>query len=905
MAIALSFGQLSAQKNAWSKIGEESVGQLAKIRPTTYSEKQQLYHVNVDALRQKLENVSDKFAGTQGAVVDFPNVDGGLEKFQVWESSNFAPELQAQYPEIRAYSGRSLTDGSTINFSVSPSGIQTMVLRPDRSSEFIEPYTKDNSVYVLFDSKTRVNGKLPFNCTTTNTVLDQEIIDSGNITGRSSTQSYKTMRLALSCTGEYTSFFGGTVAGALGGMNATMTRVNGIMEIDLAIHLNIIANNNLIIFTNAATDPYSIASVGTDQDNADNLQGWNLQLQNTLTSTVGIGNGAYDIGHLFGASGGGGNAGCIGCVCTDDDVSNNMDQNKGSGYTSPSNNIPQGDTFDVDYVIHEMGHQLGGNHTFSSGVEGSGVNVEPGSGSTIMAYAGIVPGLNVQNNSDPYFTYRSILQIQTNMGPKTCPVSTPIVNTPPVVTAPADFTVPSGTAYILKGVATDAEGDTLSYCWEQNNSANSTTDGAQSVCSPTKLQGPNYRSFNPKSTPDRYMPEYSKVLAGTLSTTWESVSTVSRSYKFTLTVRDNHVPGAQTNTDEVIMTSAAPYNAGTGAGVGPFQLTSQNTTGIGWVPGETETVTWSVNNTTSLPGSANVNIKLSIDGGITFPITLASNVANDGSEDIVVPSELSLNCRLWIEPTANVYYAVNSTPFSIGYIVVTNCTTYEFNTPFALPNGSGSYTVKTISVPTAGVISDVNIHVNATHPNLQNLSLAVIRPGGSLLTYYNQQCSGNANMDVTFDSEAAAFACGSPLTGTMALPTGTLATLNGFSQQGTWQFGFKDSVAGADTGTINSFTLEVCSQSLVPLGTKEFGFTNFALYPNPNNGNFNIQFKSASNSKINILVHDISGRKIFDKAYDNTGLFSQELQLNNAEAGIYLVSITDGQNKVVKRIVVE
>lgn len=893
MTIALSFGQLSAQKNAWSKISEDNVGQLAKIRPTAYSERQQLYQVNTDLLRQKLVNLSDRFAGTPGIVVDFPNIDGSLEKFQVWENSNFAPELQAQYPEIRSYSGKSLIDGATINFSISPSGIQTMVLRPDRSTEFIEPYTKDNAVYVLFDSKTRTSGKLPFNCTTADVALDQEILDNEIITHRSNNKSYKTLRLALSCTAEYTTYFGGTVAGALGAMNATMTRVNGVMEIDLAIHLNIIANNNLVIYTNASTDPYSNSGTGADG-------AWTGELTNTLHNV--LGDDAFDIGHLFGASGGGGRAGCIGCVC-----SNVPGSYKGSGFTSPGmGGPPQGDAFDIDYVTHEMGHQMGANHTFSFGIEGTGVHVEPGSGSTIMGYAGIVRGLDVQSHSDPYFNYRSILQIQNRMAPKTCPVSTPIVNTPPVVTAPADFTVPSGTAYILKGTATDAEGDTLSYCWEQNDTGNGTTIQQQSICSPTKLVGPNFRSFNPKPTPNRYMPEYSKVLAGTLSTTWESVSTVPRSYKFALTVRDNHLPGAQTNSDEVTMTSAAPYNAATGIGVGPFQLTSQNTTGVAWIPGATETVTWNVNNTTSLPGSANVNIKLSTDGGLTFPITLASNVVNDGSQAIVVPSNLlSMDCRLWIEPTGNVYYAVNATPFSIGYAVVTSCTTYEFITPFTLPNGATNYTTKQIDVPAAATISDVNIHVNATHSNLQNISISVTGPGMLPLTIYNQQCSGNANMNVTFDSEASPFSCAGPLTGTMALPTGSLASFNGLSQQGAWQFGFKDGVAGADTGTINSFSLEVCSQTLEPMSTKEFGFENFALYPNPNSGNFNIAFKSDSNSKINILIHDISGRKIFDKAYDNTGLFSQELQLNKTQAGIYLVSITDGPNKVVKRIIVK
>ena len=99
----------------------------------------------------------------------------------------------------------------------------------------------------------------------------------------------------------------------------------------------------------------------------------NLELQNNLNAnltgvatTLAANNAVYDIGHLFGASGGGGNAGCIGCVCVSP-TANNQAQ-KGSGYTSPSAGLPQGDTFDIDYVAHEYGHQFGGNHTFTTSV---------------------------------------------------------------------------------------------------------------------------------------------------------------------------------------------------------------------------------------------------------------------------------------------------------------------------------------------------------------------------------------------------------------------------------------------------------------------------------------------------------------------------------------------------------
>jgi subtilisin-like proprotein convertase family protein len=884
--VLLSTAQLFGQrKQVWTKTNLDNIQEFQKIRTTSYSENQEFYRIDLTSIKQSLQGAADKFSGQAGVIVAFPNSKGTLEKFFVWENSNFAPELQAQFPDIRAYIGKGLEDKTArIHFSISPDGIQTMVFRADVGTEFIEPYTKDHSVYVFYDSQTRSNTRLPFNCSTVEQRLNQDLLSDSTIANRANDKTYKTMRLALSCTGEYGVYFGGTVSGVIAGMNATMTRVNGVFEKDMALHLNIIANNDLVVYTNPASDPYSPAS---------GINSWNSQLQNTLTNIIGEAN--YDIGHLFGATGGGGNAGCIGCVC---------DTGKGSAYTSPSDGIPAGDRFDIDYVVHEMGHQLGANHTFSHNTEGSGVNVEPGSGSTIMGYAGIT-NYDVQNNSDAYFTYRSILQMQNNLNDKTCPVSTPITNTPPEVSAGADFIVPSGTAFRLDAIVSDAEGDVLTYCWEQNNSAGTTASGANSVASPTKTTGPNFRSFPPKSTVVRNMPEASKVLAGTLSTMWESVSTVARTSKYTLTVRDNNITGAQTNTDEVTVTTRVPFNPTSApTGAGPFVVTSQSTTGVTWAQGSQQAITWDVNNTTSIPGSANVNIKLSVDGGLTFPYLLATDTPNDGNELITVPNiAASQNCRVLVEPTANLYYAINSKAFYIGYQITNVCNTYNFSTPFNLNDGSNSYTVKTISVPNTGAtISDVNVTLNATHPNLQHLVFAVIRPGGTLVTLFNQQCSGSSNMNLTFDAQGAAFDCNATNTGIYVPPTGyNLSNLNGFNPAGNWQFGFKDVVAG-NAGTINSIGLEICSQVLELLSDSRFEFTDFSLYPNPNNGNFTLQFNSNTSSKIKVEIFDLSGRRIYDKEYLTTGIFNENIELSNASAGVYLVNISDGSKKIVKKI---
>ncbi|MFZ1453782.1 MAG: reprolysin-like metallopeptidase, partial [Ferruginibacter sp.] len=433
-----------------------------------------LFNLNTTSLRQQLFTVVGKNAANHTTVISLPNANGDLEQYEVVEASNFEPDLQDRFPEIRAFSGKGITDKyATLKLSISPQGIQTMVFRTDKENEFIEPYSKDHTVYAVFKSQ-REKGKLAWTCSTDdkNTMdgLNLKADNTSSATG-SSTGTLKTMRLAQSCNAEYSNYFGATSAAQVGlvlaAFNNTLTRCNGVYEKDLALHLNLISNTTSVIYYTASSDPYSTT-----------LSQWNLQLQQTLTNVIGSAN--YDIGHMFGASGGGGNAGCIGCVCVNPATSNSLA--KGAGITSPADGIPQGDNFDIDYVAHEVGHQLGGNHTFSMSSEGTGVNKEVGSGITIMGYAGIT-AQDVAPHSIDIFHQATIAQIQANLATKTCPVSTDITanNVAPVIAALSNYTIPISTPFALTGSASDANGDALTYCWEQND--NSTTTGAGSVAS--------------------------------------------------------------------------------------------------------------------------------------------------------------------------------------------------------------------------------------------------------------------------------------------------------------------------------------------------------------------------------------------------------------------------------------
>jgi subtilisin-like proprotein convertase family protein len=885
--LSLNFS-FSQRNNSWKLFENNKSVTSEKIRKTPYSVNQKLLEFNAVQFKQSLSNVSQRSSGQAGTIIQFPNSNGELEKFQVWESSNFDPALQAQFPEIRAYVGKGITDPSAVlNFSFSPRGIQTMVFRADKGTEFIEPYTKDNSVYVIFDSATRIAGELPFNCSTEDIAISQNLSDK-LVNGRlSSAQSYKTMRLALSCTGEYGQYHGGTVSGALAAMNATMTRCNGVFERDLAVKLIIIANNDLVVYTNATSDPYSDAA---------NMNNWNAELQSKLNTVIGAAN--YDIGHLFGATGGGGSAGCIGCVC--------VDATKGSGITSPVDGIPQGDKFDIDYVSHEMGHQMGANHSFTHTAENNSVNVEPGSGSTIMAYAGLGgAGIDMQQNSDDYFHFKSFSQIQSNLGGKTCPVSTnlAVLNPKPGVTVTPAFTIPVGTAFKLTGTGTGTAGEVLTYCWEQNDDA-TVVGGTATLPSPTKTNGPNFRSRLPSASPVRYFPQFSDVLAGNLVNTWETVSTVARSLAFAFTVRDNNtgIYGGQTNSAATVVTVV---DAG-----GAFAITNPSTTNVSWNAGSTQTITWNVAGTTgSGINTANVNILLSTDGGATFPIVLAAGTTNDGSETVTLPSTPSATCRIMIEAVGNIFYAVSKN-IALGYTISTSCNTYTNSTSLPIPDGtgaevSGGAVSNTINVPITGIISDVNIGLNVTHTWPNDLLIKISNPGDvNQVSAWDRACAGNNNFNVTLNDGSPAFTCVANMTGTFS-PSSPLAAFNGGQANGTWTLSVED-FFNVDTGTLNSWFVQVCTD-VYTLSTPSVGFADFAVYPNPNNGNFNVQFTSnASNGNgVKVLVHDMRGRVILENSYENSATFNQNIQLNNAQSGVYLLTVTDGEIKQTKKIVVQ
>jgi hypothetical protein len=724
-----------------------------------------LFELNINSLRGELFSIVGNNIAKHSAIISLPNADGQIEQFEVFEASNFEPALQARFPEIRAYSGKGITDKSaSLKLSISTKGIQTMVFRTAKENEFSEPYSQDHTIYAVYSSQ-RQKGKLAWSCSSDDKVFMSNLNTQIGITNRpeSSLGELKTLRLAQSVTAEYSNFFGATSSAQVGlviaAINNTLTRCNGVYEKDLALHLNLIANTTDVIYYNPATDPYSPASIGLStvagctSGFGDCPGTWNNELQNTLTAIIGEAN--YDIGHLFGATGGGGNAGCIGCVCDALRTSNStptFQRGKGSGITSPNTgDLPQGDNFDIDFVVHEVGHQIGANHTFSFGLEGTGVNKEVGSGITIMGYAGIT-NQDVAPHSIDIFHEASIAQIQANLATKSCPVTTSISanNATPVVASVINRTIPISTPFVLTGSATDANAaDVLTYCWEQND--NSTTSGNASVASPTKLTGPNWLSFSPTTNPARTFPRLSTVLAGLFVTPTlggdaianvEALSSVGRNLNFRLTVRDNSpYVSDPPSLRKVGQTAFTDMTVTVDATSGPFQVTVPNTA-VSYPAGSTQTITWSVNNTTAPPVScANVNILISTDGGNTFT-ALLSNTLNDGTEVVTMPTTPSTTARIKVESVGNIFFDISNTNFTIAVPP----TDFNFGTITSAISACPAGATMTVNIPTTqtgGFANSITLAATAGVPVGTTVTFAAnpVAPGATSVATLN-----NANI---------------------------------------------------------------------------------------------------------------------------------------------------------------
>lgn len=646
-------------QNAWKEVSESTLKKDlfagGRYKPDAYK----IFQLNEFLLQQELIKVPLRSvvpAESSDMIITIPDSDGQPLRFRFVESSVMEPTLAAKFPEIKTYFGQGIDDpGSTIYFDFSPRGFHAMVLSSAKKTLYIDPLDSDDKYYVVFSQKDVVNYRSDFRCLTPESAQNSslQLPSPALITGRGADDGkLRSYRLALACTGEYASYFlNGTEsndaqrkAKVLAAMTTLVVRTNAIFERDFAIHLNLVGNNDLIIYLNANTDPW-----GSEL---------NIKTQETIDAVIGDPN--YDIGHLVDRGSNNGNAGCIGCVCVTWNGSSSLGSFRGKGGAFTSHQTPEGDPFIVDYTSHEMGHQFGANHTFSFSPENTGTQMEPGSGSTIMGYAGITGSTtDVQANSDDYFHAISIQQITDYVKSSaggSCATITNTNNTPPTANAGPDYTIPKETPFVLTGTASDPDPvDVLSYTWEQFNSI--PDNESQLFPIPTDTVGPLFRSLRYNPSPSRTFPQLSSILNGSNGNKWERLPSVERILTFRFTVRDNHVGGGSTKDDDMLVTIAAT--------AGPFRVTSPNSV-VSWPGGTDQTITWDVANTNAAPvNCTNVKISLSYDGGQTFPVVLAESTPNDGSAIVHLPATTSTQARIKVEAVGNIFFDISNVNFNI------------------------------------------------------------------------------------------------------------------------------------------------------------------------------------------------------------------------------------------------
>ena len=573
---------------------------------------------------QSRSDFSDSF------IMEIPLADGTTSTFRLKANSTMSEGLKEKFPEIKSYNAIA-TDGSgylgKVDFN--SKGFHAMLLHPVENTQFVVPmYQDDNSLHIAYRKKD-ITTTQQMGCEAELDLKGDGLGDSKSGINYNSCE-LRTYRIAIAATGEYVNLQGGSVAEALAAQVTTMNRVNAIYERDFGVTMTIVPDNDELIFTNPNTDPYT---------NGDTFVMIN-ENPPVLNSIIGSSN--YDIGHVFGTNSGG--LAGLGVTCS---------FNKARGVTGT---FSIGDPFDAEITAHEIGHQFGASHTFNNACNGNRANetaVEPGSGSTLMAYAGICSP-NVQNMADDYYHGVSMRQIGLRVNSDNCPTVAVLDNLAPVLDSVAsNFFIPASTPFALTAFATDPdEEDILTYNFEQIENEISEQPPLANA-----IEGPNFRSFPPTTNPTQFFPRL-ETLTGSGIVTWQALSSIDRTMSFRCSVKDNAEGGGCAQFEDLEFDVVAS--------AGPFIVTQPNGTGITWEAFTQEEVTWNVANTDLSPINADlVDVFLSLDGGLTYPFTLAEGIPNDGSASVIVPNASTSEARVMVMNSEGTFFDISNFDFTI------------------------------------------------------------------------------------------------------------------------------------------------------------------------------------------------------------------------------------------------
>lgn len=587
--------------------------------------------LNEAQLRQQLTQFSlqQQAKGLAQAALQLPLPDGNFARVLVKPTQTLAPALAARYPELVTWEVHSLDgqiSGGSLDFT--PQGFHALLDMPDGDTVFIDPQdAAGQRFYASFSRQQNANyfrDKPACAAHTPSGFAPQAFKHLAARQTQNTNSHLYTYRIAIAATAEYTQKQGGRAIDGLSAIVTTLNRINYIYKRDLSVRLQLVSDERLV-YTDPDTDPFSNARIG------DMLQ------ENQVILNAVLGEQGYDIGHVFGTTGGG--RSYVGVACSD--------RYKARGATGLSS--PAGDTFDISYVAHEIGHQLGATHTFngqSGSCRGSNRDAqtafEPGSGSTIMSYAGICADDNLQTEADPMFHAASIAQVkyyvQQGMGMR-CAQIEAHPNRKPSVDAGKDYSIPANTPFTLSGSASDADGDTLSYSWEQMDA------GTASAVDIDSGDNAIIRAYPPSPQAQRSVPRLSDLLSPAQAI-GERLPSQTRALNFRLTVRDGKATAYDDKRLNVVQTGQA------------FAVTAPTSTQL--AADSALTVEWQVAATDQVPISCQqVDIAVTSDQGESFT-TLARQQANNGQASVNLPAYLGETSHIRVKCSNNIFFALSA-----------------------------------------------------------------------------------------------------------------------------------------------------------------------------------------------------------------------------------------------------
>lgn len=651
LIIALAFTINSTAQTIWKTTEEAQLQKIDASQRTIQPSDFSLYQIDAHALSTKLVNAVDRFESGNSIKVDFPTGDNQFETFEVYTSGAMSKDLALQYPNIQSYFGKSANGGiNKIYFTITPQGFRGVIT--GEQILYMDPYAKSVPDQIMIYDRndlSRIDNN-DFRCEVDDTLAQTTINDfEQSITAKAFQDlTFRTYDIAIAVTSEYSAYHddgnsanGDARADALAGVVVTLTRVNSVFEQEMSMRFSLVANNNLLIYVNGNN------GVG-DNDPYDNYSGSQMLSANTGNINGLIGSGSYDIGHVFSTGGGG--------IASSDRCSTS---GKGRGVTGIV--TPEFDPFDIDYVCHEIGHQFGAAHTYYNPCFGSpGPSpYETGSASTIMGYAGICTP-NVQENSDAYFHLISLFEMHNALAGDSCDTEMSLTSngnpTAPTSINDGSRTIPRNTPFKLTATSnTPDTGEVYTYNWEELDTGIYDDTGFPQPPLSTNQRGPLFRTKFHTTSPTRYFPNLDDLVNG-VSPTWEVLPNVSRDLRFFCTVRDNNPNGGQTEFGGLTLTVGS---------AGPLTVNSPSSSTV-WYEGENKTITWNVNGTGTSTYASNVAIKLSTDGGYTYPVTLSASTPNDGSTTVTLPTGIATTqARIMVEAVGNYFFNISDSDFEI------------------------------------------------------------------------------------------------------------------------------------------------------------------------------------------------------------------------------------------------